>query len=83
MLRLQNGRFDVPGRAFHSISETWTGVLNNPADVKELIPEFFYNGDNIGCFLVNGEKLNFGVRDNKEKVDHVLLPPWAVGRFNF
>lgn len=37
MLRLQNGKFDAPGRLFHSILETWTGVLENQADVKEVI----------------------------------------------
>jgi factor associated with neutral sphingomyelinase activation len=41
MLRLQNGRFDAPDRLFSSIAETWRGCLENPADVKELTPEFY------------------------------------------
>lgn len=42
MLRLQNGRFDAPDRLFCSVREAWEGVTSsNPADVKELIPEFF------------------------------------------
>ncbi len=42
MLRLQNGRFDAPDRLFCSIKDAWEGVTSsNPADVKELIPEFF------------------------------------------
>jgi hypothetical protein len=36
MLRLQNGKFDAPDRMFHSIEETWSNVLNNPTDVKEV-----------------------------------------------
>ena len=42
MLRLQGGRFDAPDRLFCSVREAWLGVTSaNPADVKELIPEFF------------------------------------------
>ena len=41
LLRLQNGRFDAPDRMFCSIRESWDSVTRNPADVKELIPEFF------------------------------------------
>ena len=35
-------RFDVTDRQFHSIPSTWDGLMENPIDVKELIPEFFY-----------------------------------------
>ena len=41
MCRLQNGRFDAPDRMFCSIPDSWDSVMSNPADVKELIPEFF------------------------------------------
>ena len=42
MLRLQAGRFDAPDRLFCSVREAWEGVSgSNPADVKELIPEFY------------------------------------------
>ena len=34
-------RFDVADRMFYSIPESWESVIKNPADVKELIPEFF------------------------------------------
>jgi predicted nucleic acid-binding protein len=36
MLRLHNGKFDAADRLFTSISETWTNVLINPADLKEV-----------------------------------------------
>lgn len=41
LLRLQNGKFDAPDRMFSSIADAWTSATNNPADVKELIPEFY------------------------------------------
>ena len=59
--RLQNGRFDAPDRLFASIPEAWDSVFSNPADMKELIPEFFQPG---GAFLVNRQKLALGTRQN-------------------
>lgn len=41
-IELQSGRFDVADRQFHSIAQTWKMLMNNPNDVKELTPEFFY-----------------------------------------
>ena len=42
-LKLQGGHFDLADRMFHSIRDTWlSAAKNNMADVKELIPEFFY-----------------------------------------
>jgi hypothetical protein len=35
-------RFDVADRQFHSIPQTWKLLMDNPNDVKELTPEFFY-----------------------------------------
>lgn len=37
----QNGRFDAPDRLFASVADSWESVLSNPADLKELIPEFY------------------------------------------
>lgn len=34
--------FDCADRQFHSIPATWQTLMDNPNDVKELIPEFFY-----------------------------------------
>jgi len=80
MLRLQSGRFDAPDRMFHSISETWQGVLVNPSDVKELIPEF-YSG--TGEFLTNSEGLTLGAKSNGETINDVILPPWASSPADF
>ena len=75
MLRLQSGRFDAPDRMFHSIVESWKNVLTNPADVKELIPEFYVGS---GDFLINSKRLDLGKRGGDGKrVNDVELPPWA------
>jgi factor associated with neutral sphingomyelinase activation len=49
-------------------------VQENPADVKELIPEF-YGTDT--SFLVNELNLDLGSKMNGEKVWDVKLPRWA------
>lgn len=90
MLRLQNGRFDTPDRLFHDVASTWHSVLNNPGDVKELIPEFYTlhygSGEASGMlpstaiageFLDNVLGLELGIRQDGVRVDDVELPPWA------
>ncbi|XP_055373526.1 neurobeachin-like protein 1 isoform X2 [Condylostylus longicornis] len=73
-IELQSGRFDVADRQFHSIPQTWKLLMDNPNDVKELIPEFFYFPE----FLKNMNKFDLGVLQiTKEKVDDVILPRWA------
>lgn len=81
MLRLQNGRFDMPDRLLHSIEEAWQGVITSTTDLKELIPEF-YNPAAVG-FLVNTEGLDFGNLQNGDRVDDVKLPPWAKDAHDF
>lgn len=80
MLCLQNGRFDHADRLFSDVSSTWDSVITNPADVKELIPEF-YDGD--GGFLVNSQRLELGTRQDGVRVDDVRLPPWASSPRDF
>ena len=78
---LQGGRFDCPDRLFFSIQEAWHSCTHSMSDVKELIPEFYYNYD----FLTNTNGFNFGSRQPAIKgeqgipVNHVELPPWARG----
>lgn len=45
------------------------------ADVKELIPEFFYLPD----FLLNSNQFDLGQKQNGTKLHDVILPPWAKG----
>mmetsp|Transcript_625 Transcript_625/g.751 ORF Transcript_625/g.751 Transcript_625/m.751 type:complete len:511 (-) Transcript_625:46-1578(-) len=72
-IKLQNG-FDHPDRMFHSIEETWLSVSEqNTMDVKELIPEFYH----LPSFLQNANQFDFGVKQNKQRIDNVILPLWS------
>ena len=76
-LLLQGGFFDHADRLFYSIEKAWSSASkDNMTDVRELIPEFFY----LPEFLTNMNGYDFGERQAKgEKIDNVLLPPWAKG----
>ncbi|XP_057826965.2 protein SPIRRIG isoform X1 [Cryptomeria japonica] len=75
--KLQGGQFDHADRLFNSVKDTWFSAAgkSNTSDVKELIPEFFYMPE----FLENRFHLDLGVKQSGEKVDNVVLPPWAKG----
>ena len=65
---------------FHSISEAWhSASKNNMADVRELIPEFFYLPD----FLENRNNFDLGTKQNGEVLDDVVLPAWAKNRCKY
>lgn len=75
-LILQGGNFDLADRMFHSVKDGWlSAAKNNMADVKELIPEFFYLPD----FLVNSNKFDLGTKQSGVQLDDVVLPAWAKG----
>ena len=65
----------APDRLFHSIAETYTACNESSADVKELIPEFYYSSE----FLANSNSLKLGKRQDGHAIDDVVLPPWAKG----
>ncbi len=66
--------YDDPNRMFHSMSESFRSVCKDTSDVRELIPEFFA----LPEMLINSEGHRFGQReDDKQPVDHIVLPPWA------
>nr|XP_057940403.1 neurobeachin-like protein 2 isoform X3 [Doryrhamphus excisus] len=79
-IQLQSGRFDCADRQFHSVAAAWQARMESPADVKELIPEFFYfpeflqnmNGFDLGCLQIS-----------QDSVEDVLLPRWASSREDF
>lgn len=71
--QLQDGKFDKTDRLFHSMDATYHGCTTNASDVKELIPELFYLPES----LINTNKFDFGVKQNGQRVDNVVLPPWA------
>ncbi|MGH0127040.1 UNVERIFIED_CONTAM: hypothetical protein FKN15_030427 [Acipenser sinensis] len=79
-IQLQSGRFDCADRQFHSIPATWQALIDNPNDVKELIPEFFYFPE----FLQNKNNFDLGrLQISKERVDEVILPKWAKSPEDF
>jgi hypothetical protein len=75
-LALQGGSFDLADRLFSSIEKAWKSASeDNRGDVRELIPEFFYNP----LFLDNINSHDFGRKQNSDEgVDAVDLPAWAL-----
>lgn len=65
MLCLQNGKFDAADRMFFSMADTWRSCLQNPADLKELIPEFYCSN---GQFLKNIDDIPLGITQNGARV---------------
>ncbi|XP_071791552.1 neurobeachin-like protein 1 [Asterias amurensis] len=78
-IQLQSGKFDCADRQFHSIPSLWDTLMENPNDVKELIPEFFYMPE----FLENMNKFHLGYLQTGEPVDNVILPKWASSPEDF
>ena len=77
-LTLQGGRFDRPDRLFESVHDSWFAASSeNPMDVKELVPEFYYLPE---AFL-NRNNFIFGRKQTGDEafIDDVILPPWANG----
>ena len=72
---VQGGRFDHADRLFTSLPRAWSQVLKNSSDVKEMVPEFFFNA----AFLCNNEALDLGRTHSGTAVDDVELPRWACG----
>ena len=80
MIKFQSGRFDNPNRMFKGINKEWKSCLENPTNVKELIPEFYMDD---ASFLENRLALDLGVRSNGKRVEHVKLPTWASSAEDF
>uniref|UniRef100_A0A665U7R1 Neurobeachin-like protein 2 n=1 Tax=Echeneis naucrates TaxID=173247 RepID=A0A665U7R1_ECHNA len=79
-IQLQSGKFDCADRQFHSVAAAWQARMESPADVKELIPEFFYFPE----FLQNMNGFDLGhLQISQDAVTDVLLPCWAKSREDF
>ncbi|XP_077576978.1 neurobeachin-like protein 2 isoform X3 [Stigmatopora nigra] len=77
-IQLQSGRFDCADRQFHSVAAAWQA--RSLADVKELIPEFFYFPE----ILQNMNGFDLGsLQISQDSVEDVLLPRWASSREDF
>lgn len=81
MLCLQNGKFDAPDRMFHSLAQCFQCVMTNHADVKEVLPQFYHPAH--FDFLLNARGLQLGATQTGERVDDVVLPPWAKSARDF
>ncbi|KAL8128509.1 hypothetical protein V2J09_017664 [Rumex salicifolius] len=78
-VQLQGGNFDHADRMFLDIAATWSGVLEDMSDVKELVPELFYLPET----LTNENAIDFGTTQLGEKLDAVKVPPWAKNSVDF
>ncbi|KAH6830812.1 WD-40 repeat family protein / beige-like protein [Perilla frutescens var. hirtella] len=78
-VQLQGGKFDHADRMFSDIGATWSGVLEDMSDVKELVPELFY----LPEVLTNENSIDFGTTQLGEKLGPVRLPPWAENPVDF
>lgn len=67
---IQNGRFDLPDRLFHSFANVLDNIKKETSDVREFPPELYYQP----LFLLNLNNLDFGVNQSSERVDHVITP---------
>ena len=66
-------RFDCADRQFHSIPATWQALMDNPNDVKELIPEFFY----LPEFMLNSNNFDLGTTEWEHHTDDKWTPRLA------
>ncbi|XP_072302006.1 neurobeachin a isoform X20 [Eucyclogobius newberryi] len=72
-LNANENKFDHPDRSFSGIGRSWRNCQRDTADVKELIPEFYY----LPEMFVNSNEYELGVRDDGAPVCDVELPVWA------
>jgi hypothetical protein len=69
-IELQGDKFDDPNRLFTSVKISFKSATTQKADVRELIPEFFY----LPEMFINLNDLDMGVKDNGTKVGDVVTP---------
>lgn len=79
---LFSGRYDAPDRLFHSIDQCFSSLLNNPADIKESIPQFYDPKEGVD-FLLNTRGLQLGVTQTGTIINDVKLPAWAKSPKDF
>lgn len=76
---LQGGKFDLPDRLFSSISDSFHSAIDDIADVREIIPEFFY----LPEMFMNINSIEFGMTQSGENIGDVKLPDWAENAYEF
>jgi len=63
-VELHGKTLDNPDRVFSSLEESFLNALTDFSDVRELTPEHYY----LPEMFMNNNMVNFGVRQNGEKV---------------
>jgi hypothetical protein len=76
---IQGGSFDSPDRLFHDLELSWKSSLSFMGDVKELIPELFYQP----FALKNSVPADFGKTQANKHVQDVDLPTWSCNFQDF
>ena len=77
-IELQGKNFDDPHRLFNSIKDSFMCASSQRADLRELIPEFFYfpemfyNLNNFELGEIRDKETNI-----KYKVNDIAIPKWA------
>mmetsp|Transcript_5176 Transcript_5176/g.6108 ORF Transcript_5176/g.6108 Transcript_5176/m.6108 type:complete len:432 (-) Transcript_5176:904-2199(-) len=72
-ISLQGGQYDVAERLFYSVPHSIDNALNDMADVREVIPEFYFSPE---MFLqTNG--IDLGRMQSSKAICDVELPAWA------
>ena len=69
-IKLQNGKFDSPGRLLHRIDDM-LNIIKDSNDNRELIPEFFTSIE----YFINLNYVYFGARNNDGIVVNNILVP--------
>ncbi|KAJ6255275.1 beige/beach-related [Anaeramoeba flamelloides] len=72
-VQLQDETFDKPDRLFYSLGVCWNNIIQYSISANELIPEFFY----LPELFLNLNELDLGVKQDGQRVNDVVLPPWA------
>ncbi|OMJ89253.1 hypothetical protein SteCoe_8641 [Stentor coeruleus] len=76
---LQGGKFDLPDRLFSSINESYLSAIEDIADVRELIPEFFC----LPEMFLNINQTTFGFTQSGQQIDNIILPKWTNSAYDF
>uniref|UniRef100_A0A7S3DCN2 BEACH domain-containing protein n=1 Tax=Palpitomonas bilix TaxID=652834 RepID=A0A7S3DCN2_9EUKA len=74
-MEIQEGSFDVADRLFGDLPRTYEGAVSNPNDIRELIPELFYDPR----IFAKANGIHFGKNQLGEELEDVRLPAWANG----
>ncbi|XP_030632108.1 neurobeachin isoform X2 [Chanos chanos] len=72
-LSMNSNKFDHPDRTFSGMACSWRHCQRDTANIKELIPEFYY----LPEMFVNSNGYCLGVKEDGTPVCDVELPPWA------